>query len=346
MIRVRFLLFAAAILGACSSREDCPECRISAERIAVFGESDGDGALEGRPLVSAEFGGHRLVIQPDGSPQLPLLFSASGRFVKALGARGDGPGEFRRPARTLVRNDTAWIIDGSLRRATAVVSDGMIGATVPWQRIPFDAISRDDGAWILAGGAGAARAMALVSPTSVVLQEFGDSIPSSGTRRVLADGPRGFWSAATLFRLRFEEWAGPDSMLRVIEPITTHFPAYDRMETATPDRPPPPSLRGFWADSLGRLWALLEVPAREWRTGFGEPRRGEGGQQYLPMQDANRAYSAVVLVIDPKTGTVVAERQLDGWFYAVVEPFVILRAVQDEDGWFRAELWRVGERAP
>ncbi|MFN0098081.1 MAG: hypothetical protein ACKVS7_05350 [Gemmatimonadaceae bacterium] len=64
------------------------------------------------------------------------------------------------------------------------------------------------------------------------------------------------------------------------------------------------------------------------------------------MQDANRAYSTVVLVIDPKSDSVVAERQLDGWFYAVVEPFVIMRAVQDEDGWYRAELWRVGERTP
>lgn len=344
MTRKRFLLLSAVILVGCSSRADCPDCRISAERIAVFGESDGDGALEGRPLVSAAFGGHRLVIQPDGSPQLPLLFSASGRFVTALVSNGDGPGEFRRPARTLVRNDTAWIIDGSLRRATAVVPDGAVVATVPWQRIPFDAISRDDGTWILAGGAGTARAMALVSASGEVLHEFGDSIPSSGTRRVLAEGPRGFWSTGTLFRLRFEEWAGPDSMLRVIEPITTHFPVYDRMETPTPDRPPPPSLRGFWTDSIGRLWALLEVPAREWRSGFGEPRRGEGGQQYLPMQDPNRAYSAVVLVIDPETGIVIAERRLDGWFYAVVEPFVIMRAAQDADGWYRAELWRLRMR--
>jgi len=344
MIPVRSILLAAVILSGCSSDPDCPDCRITAERIAVFGESDGDGALEGRPLVSAAFGGHRLVIQPDGSPQLPLLFSASGHFVSALGSNGDGPGEFRRPARALIRNDTAWIIDGTLRRATAVVSVGGIVATVPWQRIPFDAISRDDGTWILAGGAGAARAMARVSSTGEVLQEFGDSIPSTGTRRVLAQGPRGFWSAATLFRLRFEEWAGPDTMLRVIEPVTRHFPAYDRMETPTPDRPPPPSLRAFWTDSLGRLWALLEVPAREWRSGFGEPRRGEGGQQYLPMLDANRAYASVVLVIDPNTGAVVAERQLDGWFYAVVEPFVIMRALQDADGWYRAELWRLRMR--
>lgn len=346
MPRSLLLVLASAAFVGCAARDECPECTISVERIAVFGESDGDGALEGRPILSPAFGGHRILLQPDGSQQLPLLFTTTGRFVRALGVRGDGPGEFRTPTRALVRADTAWVIDGSLRRATAVASDGSLGSSVPWQRIPFDAVARPDGSWIIAGGAGSTRAMALASPDGVVLREFGDSIPSTGTRRVLARAGSGFWSAASLFRLRFEEWSHPDSLLRTIAPTTTHFPPYDRLQVPEPERPPAPALRGFWLDSLSRIWAVLEVPAPQWRDGFGPVRVGEGGQQYMPMLDANRVYSTVILVIDPATEAVVAERTLDGWYYAVVEPFVIQRAVQDADGWYRAELWRVRERVP
>lgn len=346
MPRFVLLVLASAAFVGCATRDECAECRLSAERIAIFGESDGEGALEGRPLVSAEFGGHRVVTQPDGSQQPPLLFAANGSFVRALGTLGDGPGEFRAPTRTLVRDDTAWVIDRSLRRATAVLADGSLGSVLPWQRIPFDALARADGSWIVAGGAGSARAMAIVSPAGAVLREFGDSIPSTGTRRVLAHSERGFWSAAAMFRLRFEEWVGPDSLVRTVEPATAHFPPYERLQVPAPERPPVPSLRGFWTDSLSRIWAVVEVPALNWRDGFGPARVGEGGQQYMPMLDANRVYSTVVMVIDPATAAIIAERTLEGWFYAVVEPWVLLRAVQDADGWFRAELWRVGERQP
>lgn len=346
MPRYTLLVLATVVLSGCGEIDACASCAISAERIATIGDADGDGALEGRPLVSATFADRRIVLQPDAMRGLPLLFTASGQFISTIGAAGDGPGEFRSPSRVLVDGDSAWVIDGSLRRATAISPNGDAGTALSWMRVPYDAIARGDGSWIVAAGEGSRRALSKVSASGTVEREFSDAITLGDARwHVARDGMR-FWSAPALHSLRFEEWSAPDSLLRTIEPATPHFPPYARRLPATPDRPPQPSLRGFWTDSLSRIWALLEVPAPDWRSGYGNPRIGEGGQTYMSVLDANRVYASVILVIDPATGTVVADRTLEGWFYYVVEPFVILRAVQDSDGWYRGELWQVAMRAP
>lgn len=345
MYRVAVLVAASALSANCASPDACVDCSIRAERIASFGASDGDGALESRPLVSAEFNGHRIVWQPEVSGQLPRLFTAKGRFRSTLGTLGDGPNEFRSPQSVLVAGDSAWILDAVLRRATVVAGTGQLAQSFPWQRVASSAFRQDDGSWVVAGGTSTRRSMALVSDSGVVQQEFGDSTGPYGTRRFLVRDGKRFWSAPSLHRLRFEEWSGPDSLLRVIEPVTEHFPPYERLQFPTDDRPPSPSLRGFWLDSLSRIWAVVEVPAPNWRSGFGAARVGEGGQTYLPMKDPNHVYSSVILVIEPSTGHIVAERVMEGWFYWVVEPFVLLRSEQDAEGWYRAELWRIGAKA-
>ncbi len=344
MHRAILWIASLVLVASCAAPDACSDCAISAERIATFGESDGDGALESRPLVSREFNGLRIVWQPEGSGQLPRLFTATGRFRSTLGTLGDGPSEFRSPLNVLVAGDTAWILDGNLRRATVVNRSGSLASSFSWQRVPGSAFRRGDGSWIVAGGTSTTRSMAVISDSGIVLQEFGDSTGPFGTRRFLAQDGRRFWSAPSLNRLRFEEWSGPDSLLRVVEPVTPHFPPYERLLPPAEERPPIRALRGFWLDSLAHIWAVIEVPASDWRSGYGPARVGEGGQSFLPMQDPNRAYSSVILVIEPSTGRIVAERTLDGWFFAVVEPWVLLRAVQDADGWYQAELWRVGSR--
>lgn len=302
MPRLTSLCLGLVLVASCSSHDACASCEIAVERIATFGDAEGDGALESLPLVSAEFAGRRIVLQPDGSRLLPRFFASNGRFLSLLGAIGNGPGEFVGPARAFTRGDTAWIVDGILRRATAVTGNGITKTAAPWHRTAYDAIARTDQSWILAGGEGYLRAMAVASPTGSILREFGDTMGPFGARRYLADAGQHFWSAASLYRLRFEEWANPDSLVRVIEPVTPHFPAYDRVRLATAERPPIPALRGFWTDSLDRIWALVEVPGTAWRSGHGEPRHGEGGASYLPIRDPNRAY-------DSGAYTVVSRRQ-------------------------------------
>jgi hypothetical protein len=312
--------------------------------VATIVADEGEGALESRPLISEVFGGRRIALQPDASGVLPLLFTASGKFVSVIGAEGSGPGEFRSPYRVLVTGDSAIVFDAVLGRATTIGPSGAVGGTIPWRATPLDAVVLSDGSFALASPAGSRRALAQATKTGEVVREFGDSLPRMFNRWHLAASGSRFWSAPSLYQLRFEEWRAPDSLVRVVEPVTSHFVPYDRYLLATEDRPYPPALRGFWLDSLSRIWALIEVPGAEWRSGLGPPRRGEDGQMVRQIVDANRAYASVVLVIDPSTGEILAERTIDGWFYEVVEPFVIMRAQQNNDGWYRAELWRVAMR--
>ncbi|WP_291162399.1 6-bladed beta-propeller [Gemmatimonas sp. UBA7669] len=61
------------------------------------------------------------------SDQTIRVFSPSGKHLKALGRRGDGPGEFRNARALVVRSGSLWVLDYGNSRVTAF---GLAGTTV------------------------------------------------------------------------------------------------------------------------------------------------------------------------------------------------------------------------
>jgi hypothetical protein len=61
-----------------------------------------------------------------------LLFDANGRFQRALGRPGAGPGEFRRISRFGWLGDTLWAVDPTFRRVTLLSLAGSAKATFEW----------------------------------------------------------------------------------------------------------------------------------------------------------------------------------------------------------------------
>jgi hypothetical protein len=59
------------------------------------------------------------------------LYDADGRFVRALGRRGKGPGEFENPARLGWHGDELWVYDTDLRRFSTFSADGDLLGTEP-----------------------------------------------------------------------------------------------------------------------------------------------------------------------------------------------------------------------
>jgi hypothetical protein len=62
------------------------------------------------------------------------VFDADGRFVRNIGRRGSGPGEFSRLARVGIRGDTLWAIDGL--RIHFFAKDGSLFATTVVRFMP------------------------------------------------------------------------------------------------------------------------------------------------------------------------------------------------------------------
>lgn len=65
----------------------------------------------------------RLLILDVGTPALKL-FDANGEFVRQIGRRGEGPGEYLAPGAFGLQADTVWIADARLGRMTRFLLDG------------------------------------------------------------------------------------------------------------------------------------------------------------------------------------------------------------------------------
>lgn len=330
-------------LLACGSRDDCRDCAITATPIASFGASDGDGALASYPKVGPELDGMRIVLQPDASGELPRQFTTRGRFVRTLGRIGDGPGEFRSVAHAMRSGDSLFLFDTGARRLVVMQSPDRVVRTTAWMSHTNSAVELADGTIVSTDAVWLpGQPFEHLTRGGELLSRFGDSLPAHTRARILAAGASGsFWAAPRTRRLEFEQWASPSRRIKRFEIVSPHYQPYETYVMAGPERAPSPSLRGFWADSLEHLWLMIEVPDKQWRSGYGEPRRGEGGFEYLPLKDWESAWATIIMEFDPNSNRIVRERRFDEAFVQVVGPGLVTRLVQDEDGWYRAQLYRI-----
>lgn len=341
------LVLVVALL-ACSRGDECRDCTITAELLTAFGASDGDGALASTPWLGPGIDGERVVLQPDVSGELPRLFTERGRFLRTIGESGDGPGEFRGVDHVMRSADSLFFFDVRARRLVVMQMPDRVVRTATWMSHTYGAIELANGTIVSTDAVWVpGRPFEHLTRTGELLQRFGDSLPAHARARIVARAPDGsFWAAPRTRRLEFEHWATPAHRLETVEVVTPHYAPYDVYAFPADDRPPSPSLRGFWVDSLSHLWLVLEVPGAEWRAGFGEPRRGEGGVEFLPTTDRELAWASVIMEYDPVAHRVVAERRFEEAFLQVVGPGLVTRVLQDEDGWHRVQLYRIAPASP
>jgi hypothetical protein len=113
---------------------------------------DPDGAAElasPGPLVVARSGD---VYLGDFRNQRILVFDSRGRYGRALGRKGEGPGEFQGLGRFGWLGDTLWVTDQRLGRVTFFGPDGRVLRTTT-ERISVPGLGSGAPAAVLAGGA-------------------------------------------------------------------------------------------------------------------------------------------------------------------------------------------------
>jgi hypothetical protein len=126
--------------------------------VDIDGADDGSGAGFFRIGGVAELPDGRILVV-DGSSRQLRFFAPTGRFLRAVGGEGDGPGEFRgRPQLVPAAGyDSLVVFDRSLQRFTAFSLDGEVRRTspslslvatfvkVPWGEVPLSRITRPVG---------------------------------------------------------------------------------------------------------------------------------------------------------------------------------------------------------
>lgn len=133
-MRIPALLFAVLVLVPHSrpaAQAAPPPWR--AVRDARAGVGDGPGALTAISYLSVGRDNNVYVSQPQDA--VVRVYDARGRFLRKLGRRGEGPGEFQAPGILGWRGDTLWVADGRLARISLFGPGGAFVRSVTFTRV-------------------------------------------------------------------------------------------------------------------------------------------------------------------------------------------------------------------
>src|SRR5687768_13863298 len=110
----------------------CAKCQIEISAVARLGDVDGPGAIPTVPLAVSRDGQGRYWLTFASS--MPLVFSASGQFLRETGRPGAGPNEFRSVTRVVpLPGDSILLLDPVVGRATVLTGDFTYGRAISFQ---------------------------------------------------------------------------------------------------------------------------------------------------------------------------------------------------------------------
>lgn len=107
---------------------EAPRWLFSEEPILSLGEDGGDGPTF-YSIRDVRFGEDSTIYVLDGGSVAVQVFSAEGRFVRTIGRRGDGPGEFQNPFELYVTDSEMVVWDTQVRRLTRFDLEGEVIGT-------------------------------------------------------------------------------------------------------------------------------------------------------------------------------------------------------------------------
>jgi hypothetical protein len=294
--------------------------------------------------VAVTSAGHFIV--PGGAGQV-VVFDRSGRFVRSIGRRGPGPGEFRSindvrvtPGDSVIVADARKLElfgpDFQYVRQLRIVSPGSFAQTL---LLPNGGIIRQ------------------TRPERLVVMRPDGTVQDSVTLPVVpaAPGCRGCnvrWLAASSTTGRF--WSSISNRYEiqqldatgVVHQALTRRPSWyapwDSIPRGSPTRPAAPvsSLYGIREDAAGMLWSLASVPDVRWRE------VKEGG--IASVEKWNTRTDGILSVIDPQAGVVLAERRLPGsvGFVHQSDNMIFLQEEDPADGYVTIQVLRVQLKRP
>ncbi|MEO8226060.1 MAG: hypothetical protein ABI637_01450 [Gemmatimonadota bacterium] len=335
----------------------CTMCRVEFKRLAVLGARGGEGEITSRPWwVARDGGGHYIV--SGGLGETPIVFDARGRFVRRLGTLGDGPGEFRGPVMIrLGAGDSLYTFDFGQRRVSVLSPTFRYVRSFPVPQTLGDFLPARNGAIVanapMRDAAHIGLPLHLIDSTGVASHSFGVARPlllptnkmSQEYRRLTPDGQGGFWSAFWTTRYRLEHWSSDGTLLQAIEREVPWYQPYTAVRPITRTSPPSPNINAIWIDSVGRLWTMVKVPAKDWLSGMSKVERTNEGVSHLSIVNSEAVYDMILEVIDTRRRRVVASQRIHGTFDWSPAPGLVEGYRETDDGSPTAEVWQVTLRS-
>lgn len=318
---VLVLVLSEGVAAQVRTISDCEQpCLLRTELVATLGAEDGPGFV-GEPSGLVRLGDGRWVLSDWYDQDRLKVYDSDGAFLRAVGRRGQGPGEFH-IARflQLLPGDSVEVFDFGLMRTTVFTPDWVPVRTARWPMYGQEMVRLPDGArvfssrWNEPGREG--QPLHLVSSSGSYVRSFGarEPIPMSGPReayyrQIALSGSDRVWSA-NLLRYHVEEWSVEGEFVQELERTVEWFPPQVEYEAVPADGgPPTPGLLAVHADGDGLLWVVTVVPATDWELGVGTG-RNVFGRSTRVVSDPSAVYDTMIEVIDPADPVVVGAARL------------------------------------
>lgn len=254
--------------------EICDRCELQLTEIVRLGNLDGEGIVESdfeRVTWGEDFGYFMFHLGTSTVKQ----FDHGGRFVRLIGRRGEGPGEFSESVIDVKGIDGQIVVTDSRKNAFVVFDSA--GGFVEDRRYAFESgpmVPVGDGRGVVVS---MDRRPDLAGyPLHLVDLATGVALLHFGSRRAnewsMADGLRIAGSAVSRRGTvwwgsengaRVEEWSVDNELLRIVDGDLPWLPAV--VPDAVPNGPPTPSLKSLALDSNDHLWIVNWVADPEWR---------------------------------------------------------------------------------
>jgi hypothetical protein len=323
------ILFAGGHLAAAQDlipdAATCAGCTITIRDIVTLAD-DPRAHMPGPPQRMIVDGRGRYWLTYAGGNTIPILYGPDGSFLRDLGPRGDGPGEFQRPVFAVPLPGDSVLVYESRRDAFLVLAPDLSvrrtinGAGGPYSVSVFewpDLVFRKLPARgeMLAPGRvrQIARPFALLDlsgQTARALQDFGEGRDWG----IASADPYSVWTW-DYHPYRIQRWSRSRVLMNDVERRPSWFPTgYAEGEPPGPRRgeTPPAHLAGAVQDSAGRIWVFVNEPMAVWPVGAAS--LGSEMHKYFRTR---------VEIIDPMAKRLIASVPLEGW---VVAPLPGMRA--------------------
>ena len=330
----------------------CASC-VSIVPVLNLGEDAGLGALgAGRGLVQLRDGSF---VHADGRGGALVKFSSAGVPLQRIGREGSGPLEFRR-IDWLMRDgaDSLLVFDLENGRAVTIspsgrqsrqfqmaypvtsasfLPNGNIVANVHFDdsrltRMPVHVLDRRSGAVLASFGHDSNRVY--------------DAREAWAGWRELTVDPRGtIWTVRRNdYRLEASDARG--KRLQSLERRVKWFAPYTVRSRLSPDDAPQPHVERVHADSFGRLWVFIAVPAHDWRKHIVARAATPGILPGYEPVSLSGIYDTIIEVIDVPSATVLASHRISDYGWGMVSDSLMYSDAQAADGVPRYRLWKVG----
>ncbi len=312
---------------AVSGEVTCSACVITFDTVATIGGLDGPGLhqISFYSVVAVDRRGRIHIAESGGQPEISV-FDATGEFLRTLGGRGEGPGEYRDVAHIDIGPEYIHVFDW--RRGRTLLDHDFNAVEV--HRFPAVVVETfvtdsDEVVWVgdVPTSASVGHRIHTLGPTGEIRSFGGDRsayLGPSGPSPVVTGDSETLWTVdRSTSRLTRWDLSPEPEVGRVFERTVEEF------ERANPDGPWPPARHaGIMVDDSG-LWIVWNSKDPEWtqrRAPMSPP----------PEVPPRRVWEGWVELVDPSTGQTLARHRSDGFIKGFADGSRYLVGYYETDG--------------